>query len=230
MKDKIIITNNFLEKRIYTIRGVQVMFDRDLAKLYEVETKRLNEQVKRNINRFPLDFMFQLTSEELENWKSQFATSNKELLGLRKMPYVFSEQGVSMLSAVLKSRMAVNTSITIIKAFVEMRKLISSNNLFDKRLDVLEYKQFKTDEKIETILNVIEERSINPSQGIFYDGQVFDAHNFVSDLIRSAKENIILIDNFIDKNSGDMICNYFVLKYFTRRKIPNFLKRKNIYI
>ena len=110
MNELTVIDNQTIQDKIYTIRNVQVMVDRDLALLYGVETRRLNEQVKRNIERFPEEFMFQMTNDELENWKSQIATSNKEIMGLRKLPFVFTEQGVSMLSSVLKSQMAVHTS------------------------------------------------------------------------------------------------------------------------
>ena len=123
-KNKLVADNNqAIQNKIYTIRGMQVMVDRDLAVLYGVETRRLNEQVKRNIERFPQEFMFQMTHDELEDWKSQIATSNKEIMGLRKLPFVFTEQGVSMLSAVLKSQTAVTTSIQIIKSFVKYPKI-----------------------------------------------------------------------------------------------------------
>lgn len=187
-----------IKTKIYTIRRLQVMLDRDLAELYGVETRVLNQAVKRNIERFPEEFMFQLTKEEAENWMSQIVISNKERMGIRKMPFVFTEQGVSMLSAVLKSEIAVSISIKIIKSFVEMRRFISNNVLIFQRLDSLEQKQSKTDVKVDAILNAIEDKSIKQKQGIFYDGQVYDAYIFVSDLIKSAKESIILIDNYID--------------------------------
>lgn len=191
--------------KIYTIRGVQVMLDRDLAELYGVENKRLNEQVKRNIERFPSEFMFQLTKEELENWKSQIATSNSEKMGLRKLPYAFTEQGVSMLSTVLKSESAVQTSIKIIKSFVSMRKFLSTNaNIFQK-LENIELKQLhyqqQTDDKFDEVFKAIESKQIKPSQGIFYDGQIFDAYTFIADLIKSANKEILLIDNYIDETT-----------------------------
>lgn len=194
-----------IEDKIFTIRGMQVMLDRDLAELYQVETKRLNEQVKRNIERFPQEFMFQLTKDELENWKSQFATSSKELLGLRKMPFAFTEQGVSMLSAVLKSNIAVTVSISIMKSFVNMRKFISNNALVFQRLETLEKKQFSNDEKFNKIFEAIEAKSIKPTQGIFYDGEVYDAYLFVSNLIKSAKKSIVLIDNYLDESVLTML-------------------------
>lgn len=216
-----------IKTKIYTIRGMQVMLNSDLAELYGVESKRLNEQVKRNHDRFPSNFMFQLTEAEDHNLRSQIVTSSSSASlrfqdgtiddeeSLRSqiatlengrgkhrkyLPYVFTEQGVAMLSAVLRSQTAVQMSIHIINAFVEMRKFISNNALIFQRLDSLEQKQSKTDEKVEVILNAIEEKSIKPKQGIFYDGQVYDAYLFVSDLIKSAKESIILIDNYIDES------------------------------
>jgi hypothetical protein len=189
-----------IQNHILTIRGVQVMLDRDLAEIYGVETRRLNEQVKRNPERFPDQFMFQLTKEEMEIWKSQFATSNKVKMGFRKPPLVFTEQGVSMLSAVLKSKTAVKVSIQIIQAFVEMKKFISTNAAIFQRLDKVELKQIKTDEKVDTIFKALEDKSIKHKQGIFYNGQIFDAYVFASGLIKSAKRSILLIDNYIDES------------------------------
>ena len=199
---QLVENNQDIQNKIYTIRVMQVMVDRDLAELYQVETKRLNEQVKRNIQRFPSEFMFQLTKEELEDWKSQIATSNKELMGLRKAPFVFTEQGVSMLSAVLKSQTAIEMSIKIIKSFVYMKRFLSTNaNLF-QRLENIETLRIKdkleSDEKFNKIFEAIESKEIKPKQGIFYNGQVFDAYKFVADLIRASKESIVLIDNYID--------------------------------
>ncbi len=212
--DKMQLTTNEINNKIYTIRNIQVMLDRDLAELYGVENKRLNEQVKRNIERFPEDFMFQLTKEELADWKSQFATSNKEVMGLRKSPYVFTEQGVSMLSSILRSDTAIQTSIKIIKSFVNMRKFLSTNAEIFQRLENIESKQLQyqqqTDNKFDKIFKAIESKQVKPTQGIFYDGQIFDAYNFISDMIRSAKQSIILIDNYIDDT---------VLTIFS--KIPN---------
>ncbi len=193
-----LIIDDEIKNKIYTIRDMQVMIDRDLAKLYGVETKVFNQAVKRNIERFPSDFMFQLSKDEFENWRSQIVTSNSNKMGLRRPPYAFTEQGVSMLSAVLKSDVAVNISVRIIRAFVNMRKVISNNSLLYQRLDNLERKQILNDEKFEKLFDALEDKTIKPKQGIFYDGQMFDAYSFVSDLIRSAKIKIILIDNFCD--------------------------------
>lgn len=199
--DNIIVSNELdIPNKIHTIRGVQVMLDRDLAELYQVENRVLNQAVKRNIDRFPGDFMFQLSKEEFENWKSQFVTSNSDKMGLRKMPYAFTEQGVSMLSAVLRSDIAVKVSVEIVRAFVNMRKLIASNELMFQRFERVEQRLSEHDKTFEKIFNAIEDKSIRSKQGIFYDGQVFDAYVFVSDLIKSSKKSIVLIDNYVDES------------------------------
>ena len=170
----LIINENNIKDKIHNIRNQQVMLDRDLAELYGVETKVLNQAVKRNETRFPNDFMFQLSKEEFENWRSQFVTSNSDKMGLRRAPYAFTEQGVSMLSAVLKSEIAVDISVKIIRAFIEMRKMISSNSDLFYKIDFLEKRQIsyeiKTDTKINQILNALEDKTLKPKQGIFYDG------------------------------------------------------------
>ena len=200
MKNELILNENEIESKIFTIRGLQVMLDRDLAELYEVETKVLNQAVKRNIERFPEEFMFQLESEEFQNWKSQFVTSNADKMGLRRPPYAFTEQGVAMLSAILRSEVAVQTSIKIINAFVKLRKLIGSANIHPIRISNIENKLIEHDIKIDKLFNALENNTI-PTQGIFFDGQIFDAYEFTSKLIRSAKEKIILIDNYIDEST-----------------------------
>jgi len=212
-KNKIIRTDS-IQNRIYTIRGVQVMLDSDLAEMYEVELKRLNEQVKRNINRFPEKFRFQLSKEEYEILRSQIATSkndapnlksqnatSSEHGGRRYLPYVFTEQGVSMLSAVLRSDTAVQVSIRIMNAFVEMRKFITTNAGIFQRLDKVEQKQIETDHKFEQVFKALENKSIKPKQGIFYDGQIFDAYTFICDIIKEAKRSIIVIDNYVDETT-----------------------------
>ena len=173
------------------------MLDKDLAELYEVKPIRLREQVKRNSNRFPADFMFQLNDEEVNLMVSQNVIPSRKVLG-GSMPYVFTGHGVAALSSVLTSKRAVEVSIRIMRAFVAMRKFLISNAQVFQRLDTLELKQNQTAHAIERVLNTIEEKSGIPRQGIFYDGQVFDAWQFVSYLIRSAKKLIILIDNYID--------------------------------
>ncbi len=193
-----------IQPMIRIIRGKQVMLDRDLAALYGVETKRLNEQVKRNIERFPDDFMFQLTKEEFEEWKSQIATSKSIVMGARKLPYAFTENGVAMLSSVLRSRTAIEANIRIMRAFVAMRRFITTNAQLFQRLETIEYHQLEirhhqevTDRRIEEVFKRLD-ADIPPMQGIFYDGQVFDAYRFVSDLMRKAKRSIVLIDNYVD--------------------------------
>lgn len=197
-----------IENRIFTIRNTQVMIDRDIAEIYGVETKVLNQAVKRNLERFPEKFRFQLAQFE----RDELVTNCDRLQKLKHssvMPFVFTEQGVSMLSAVLRSDTAVQVSIKIIDAFVEMRKFISTNAGIFQRLDKVEQKQMESDHKIDQLFNALENTSIKPKQGIFYDGQVFDAYVFVANLIKSAKKSIILIDNYVDET---------VLQLFTKRR------------
>ena len=213
---ELIINENNIKDKIHTIRNQQVMLDRDLAELYGVETKHINQAVKRNETRFPNDFMFQLSKEEFENWRSQFVTSNSDKMGLRRPPYAFTEQGVSMLSAVLKSEIAVDISVKIIRAFVEMRKIISSDNALFYKIDFLEKRQIsyeiKTDTKINQILNALEDKTLKPKQGIFYNGQIFDAYVFVNDLLKLATTEIILIDNYIDETIFTLFSKYSNIK------------------
>jgi hypothetical protein len=198
-----------IENRIISIRGVQVMIDFHLAELYQVETKRLNEQVKRNIKRFPENFMFQLTQQEWANLQSQNATSKiganlqsqNATSKRRTLPYVFTEQGVAMLSSVLNSDVAIIVSIQIINAFVKMRQILLENQLIYRRLDKIERKQLVTDQRIEQVFNALENKNSFPTQGVFFDGQVFDAYEITSKIIRSAKKSIVLIDNYIDENA-----------------------------
>lgn len=197
-----------IERVIYTFRGVQVMLDRDLAKMYNVETKVLNQAVKRNSGRFPERFMFQLSKEEFDNWKSQIVTSNmmsqSEIesfkMAVRRAPYAFTEQGVAQLSAVLKSDPAIEVSIRIMDAFVAMRRFISTNAEMFQRIERLESHQTSTDEKVEHIMKRMDELApaITPEQ-IFATGCVWDAWDYVSQLVRSAKQRIVLIDNFVDE-------------------------------
>lgn len=220
-----------IENLIHVIRGKQVMLDRDLARLYGVETGRLNEQVKRNIERFPEDFMFQLNKEEFENWKSQFAISNSDSsrsqfamlddeekwksqiaisnsikMGARKLPYAFTESGIAMLSGVLRSPQAVNMNIQIMRAFVAMRRFLASNAQVFQRLEVMERTQLSllahqesTDQKVEEIFRRLDDDNTKPTEGILFDGQIFDAYKFVTERIREAKKRIVLIDNYIDE-------------------------------
>ena len=187
---------NVLKDRIYSIRGYQVMLDRDLAELYGVETKRLNEAVKRNKERFPESFCFLLNNNEMRNLKSQFATSSWG--GKRKASVAFTEQGVAMLAGVLKSETAVRISIMIIEAFIAMRKFIQANGQIFQRLDRVEVKLLENDQKFEKVFVALESKDRIPEQGIFFEGQIFDAYKFVSDLFRSAKKSVFIIDNYID--------------------------------
>jgi hypothetical protein len=186
---------------IYTVRGVQVILDRDLAIFYGVKPIRLREQVKRNAKRFPSDFMFQLTDGEINLMVSQNAIPSKQHLGGSR-PIVFTEQGVAAISAVLTSERAIEVNIQIVRAFVAMRRFISANAQVFHRLDAVEKKQIEhkadADRKFEKLFNAIEAKEIIPKQGIFFNGQVFDAYCFLSDLFRTAKKSISIIDNYID--------------------------------
>jgi hypothetical protein len=194
-----------VEKLIFEVRDQQVMLDYHLAEVYQVETKRLNEQVKRNKARFPESFMFQLTQEEWDTLQSQIATTNNQSQNATssqkhrsKLPYVFTEQGVAMLSAVLKSDTAIAVSIQVIDAFVKMRKQLNSVSIIDYRLKAIEKKQLESDQKFDTIFNALEQKTLKKEQGIFFNGELFDVYTFIADLIRSAKKEIILIDNYVD--------------------------------
>ena len=209
-----------LQDRIFTIQGKQVLIDRDLAELYNVEVKRLNEQVKRNIDRFPPEFRFQVSDAE----KTELVANCDRFVNLKHSsvnPYVFTEQGVSMLSAVLRSDTAIKVSISIINAFVEMRKFISSNATIFQRLEEIERKQIENDSNINSILDAIESREIKPKQGIFFDGQIFDAYTFLTNLIKSAKSSIIIIDNYIDDNVLTQLSQ-------KNKKVDVFIYTKNI--
>ena len=186
-----------IEERIFNIRGKQVMIDKDLALLYGVETKALNQAVKRNIERFPDDFMFQLDYQEC--LRSQIVTLNtRRGQHLKYMPYAFTEQGVAMLSGVIKSAKAVEVNINIMRAFVIMRNMVANDSALNRRMTELEFKQKQTDINVEKILKIINETDYIPRQGIFFDGQIYDAYAFVADLVRKAARRIVLIDNYID--------------------------------
>ena len=186
-----------IESRILTVRGVQVILDRDLADLYDITTKRLNEQVRRNLMRFPASFRFQLTQAETDE---VIAKCNRfqPLRFSTTTPYAFTEQGVAMLSAVLHTQEAIDTSIRIINAFVAMRHFLLSNAQLFQRMDRIEYKLFEHDQKLEQVFVKLEEKTLEPQQGIFYDGQIYDSYAFINALIKSAINRIVLIDNYID--------------------------------
>jgi len=190
-----------IENKIYTIRGLQVMLDSDLAVMYQVELRVLNQAVKRNSERFPENFCFQLTDAEWQSLRSQFVTLETGKGKHRKyLPYVFTEQGVSMLSAVLRSDIAVKVSIQIMQAFVAMRKTLGQLHGVIQRLEGVELKQLQTDTKLEQVLKALE-KDITPKQGIFFEGQLFDAHVFVSDLIKKASKSLVVIDNYVDEST-----------------------------
>ena len=240
------ISNLQIEKKIFVIRGVQVMIDRDIAELYGVETRRLNEQVKRNIERFPEEFMFQMNNEEFENWKSQIVISNSgnenwmsqiatsncsrsqnvtlnkeslydenlisqivisssDKMGLRKKPFVFTEHGVTMLASVLKSETAVKASIQIVKAFVSMRHFVQSNSEIFAELKSIRLHQIETDvhlnesdKKIDQLFTLMDKYNVKDTQGIFFQGQIFDAYAKFETFIQAAKKEIVLIDGYVD--------------------------------
>lgn len=206
-KNLTIVDNKEIQNMIYTFRGRQIMIDRDLAYLYNVETKVLNQAVKRNLNRFPEHFRFQLTEEEYENLRSQFVTSSEDNThgGRRYMPYVFTEQGIAMLSAVLKSDVAVEVSIKIMNSFVEMRNFLLSNREMFARLDRVELKQLETDRKLEEVFNYIASNT-EVKQNVFFDGQIYDAFSFIVGLVKKANKEIILIDNYVDVNPLNILC------------------------
>ena len=209
--------DDFIKSRILTIRGVQVILDRDIAILYGVETKVLNQAVKRNRERFPDRFMFQLTEEELGNWKSQIVTSNPSLeqsirMGVRRAPYAFTEQGVAMLSAVLKSETAIRVSIQIMDAFSAMRRALASIAPILSRLDVVERRQItdqqRNEERFDTIFKAMDGGDF-PPQKVFFDGKHYDAYSFARKLVRKAKKNIVLVDNYCDDVTLDILSQKF---------------------
>jgi hypothetical protein len=200
MSKELTISQKEIESRIFVFRDSQVMLDRDLAEMYQVETKVLNQAVKRNIDRFPKQFRFQLTDNE----KMELVTNCDRFESLKHSstnPFAFTEQGVAMLSAVLRSDVAVKVSIQIINAFVEMRKLIANHSGLLQRMDGIERKQLETDQKFEKVFKALESKDLIPTQGVFFDGQVFDAYELASKIIRSAKKNMVLIDNYIDEST-----------------------------
>lgn len=210
MSENELIELDDIKSRIFTIRGMQVMLDSDLAEFYQTETKYVNRAVKRNPDRFPEEFVFQLTKTEMESLRFQFGTLKTGRGQHRKfMPYAFTEAGVAMLSAMLQTNIAVHVSVQIIQAFVKIRHFISENARIFQRLDSVEIKLLETDNKIEKVLAALESNQLQPKQGIFFNGQIFDAHKFVSNLVRSAEKSIVLIDNYIDDT---------VLTLFAKRK------------
>ncbi len=215
-----------IESLILTIRGKQVILDRDLARLYGVETRVLNQAVQRNIERFPEDFMFQLTKDENEFLKSQivileneddFLRSQNATIDMRGrhqkyLPYAFTENGIAMLSGVLRSPMAIATNIHIMRAFNAMRHFIGSQAQVFQRLEVVERNQLvltnqvaENNKKLEEVFRRLDDNSEKPEKGIFYDGQIFDAYTFINERIREAKKRIVLIDNYVDDSVLTML-------------------------
>ena len=201
--NKVVMSN--IESLIKVVRGQQIMLDKDLAMLYGVEAKVLNQAVKRNVERFPDDFRFQLTKEEC--LRSQIVTLNeKQGQHLKYMPYAFTEQGVAMLSSVLRSQTAIEVNIQIMRAFVSMRHFMVNNASVFSRLETMEYHQLEmqqhlqeSDKRIDEVFRRLDEGNAKPKQGVFYNGQIYDAYTFVCDLIKSAKKRIVLIDNYVDE-------------------------------
>ena len=203
-RSQLVVIDN-IESLIKVIRGQQVMLDKDLATLYGVETRTLNQAVKRNIQRFPDDFRFQLTMEECS--KSQFVILNAGRgQNIKKLPYAFTEQGVAMLSGVLRSQTAIDVNIRIMRAFVSMRHFMVNNASVFSRLETIEYHQLEiqqhqkeTDKRIDEVFRRLDDGNAKPKQGVFYNGQIYDAYTFAADLIKSAKSRIVLIDNYVDE-------------------------------
>ena len=192
---------------VYVIRGQQVMLDSDLAALYQVETKNFNKAVGRNVERFPEDFRFQLTKEEFDDLRFQFGTSNNRG-GRRYLPYAFTEQGISMLASVLHGDVAVQASIKIMRAFVEMRHFISNNALLFERISSMELKQLEyqktTDERFDKVFQYIDDHA-EAEQKVFFDGQIYDAFSLLVSIIQKANKEIILIDGYVDINTLDLL-------------------------
>lgn len=194
----ITINDEIIQNKIHTIRNIQVMLDRDLAELYGVETRVVNQAVKRNIERFDDDFMFQINENEFEILKSQTVISSIGWGGVRKPPSVFTEQGVYMLATVLKSKTAIEVTKQIMRTFTKMKSFLQNNSHIFQKFEKMEYKLVLQDKKIERIFETIENKDFKPIQGIFHDGQIFDAYTFINNLLRTATKEVVLIDNYID--------------------------------
>lgn len=199
-----------IKNLIYTIRGKQVMIDSDVAMLYHYETKNVNKAMKRNVDRFPEDFCFQLTMTELkEMWFQNGTTFEKENIKYRSekyLPYVYTEQGISMLGGILKNEIAVKVSISIMRAFVEMRKFIASNGQVFERLINVEYKMLEHDKKFDEVFNELQKnKETEFKQQIFFNGQIYDAYSLIIDIIKTAQEKILIIDNYVDDSILKML-------------------------
>ena len=213
MEEKILISqgeisNEKIKELIYTIRGKQVMLDSDVAMLYQYTTKNINKAVKRNIDRFPEDFCFQLTENEFQNLRFQIGTLNKKVnngeVTRKYLPYVFTEQGISMLSGVLKNEIAAKVSVSIVRAFVEMRRFLNVNGQLFERITNIEYKLLEHDKKFNEVFNQLQQEE-NIKQKIFFEGQIYDAYSLIIDIIKKADRKILIIDNYIDDNILKML-------------------------
>jgi len=197
----VVLREEQLRALIYKVRGVEVMLDRHLADLYQIETRALKQAVKRNRRRFPDDFLFVLEESEIDMLVSQSVIPSKKVFG-GAMPFVFTEQGVAALSSILTSSRAIEVNIAIMRAFVAMRRFLVAHEPLLQRLDTLEMRQIGhemvTDARFEQVFAALDAKRQQPEQGVFFDGQVFDAYRFVSDLLRQAQKSIVLIDNYVD--------------------------------
>lgn len=202
-------TSEDIKDLIYTVRGKQVMLDSDVAKLYNCETKYVNRVVKRNIERFPEEFCFQLEQEEFQNLRCQFVTSSlkkQNYGGRRYMLYVFTEQGIAMLSALLKSEIAVNVSIQIMKAFIEMRNFLFYNGQVFQEINAMKSKLLEHDEKFNIVFDKLQSKKEKEfNEKIFFDGQIWDSYSLIIDIIKRAKNKILIIDNYIDDSILKML-------------------------
>ena len=194
---------------IYTIRGKQVILDSDVAMLYNYETKNINKAMKRNINRFPRDFCFQLTKEELSTMWFQNGTTYENNIKYRSgkyLPYVYTEQGISMLAGILKNEIAVQVSINIMRAFAEMRKFIVNNGQVFERLTKVEYKLLEYDKKFNMVFDELQkDEETEFKQKVFFKGQIYDAYSVIIDIIKSAETKILIIDNYVDDSILKML-------------------------
>lgn len=200
----IILDENDLKNKIYTIRGVQVMLDSDLAQIYGYETKRFNEQVKNNIERFDEDFRFQLTQDEVDVLRSKFSTTNISTMS-RSLPYAFTEQGIYMLMTVLKGELAVKQSKTLIRLFKQMKDFVLTNSQLFAEIDSIKKHLIESDlhhkendKRIDELFTLMDKYKIKEKQGIFFQGQIFDAYAKFESFIQSAKKEIVLIDGYVD--------------------------------
>lgn len=229
MENEIIILNeNDLKDKIYTIRGVQVMLDSDLAEIYGYETKDFNRQVKNNIERFDEDFRFQLTDDEIKivsRWK--FSTLNDEPQGrghnIKYNPYAFTEQGIYMLMTVLKGELAVKQSKTLIRLFKQMKDFVLTNSQLFAEIDSIKRHQVESDKKIEELFDKMDKYKIEEKQGIFFQGQIFDAYAKFESFIQSAKKEINKVLYHIGASLKDLAKKCFAFEILDSSLIPSVL-------